>query len=56
MMSPGVESPSNNLGIEARIASAIELPQMTLVETSKRFTFSIFVFVFLVLLFKDNIF
>jgi len=39
MMSPGVESASNNLGIEARIANAVELPQITFRETWKRVTF-----------------
>ncbi|KQB39883.1 hypothetical protein RC62_567 [Flavobacterium aquidurense] len=33
IMSPDVESASNNLGIEARIANAIELPHITLGET-----------------------
>jgi ABC-type multidrug transport system permease subunit len=46
IISPGVESVSNNLGIEARIANAIELPQITLRETWKLFTFSIIFYLF----------
>jgi len=55
MMSPGVESASNNLGIEARIANAVELPQITFRETWKRVTFSIILSLFNSCPVKDRI-
>ncbi len=41
MISPAVVNRSNNFGIEARIASAIELPHITRRDTSNRLFFFI---------------